>query len=68
MYSSEFNIYCICETWLSNFVYDHKILPVNFTICRKDRLSRGGGILVAVSNVFDSLHFSSPADLEIVTI
>ena len=65
MYSSEFNIYCICETWLSNFVYDHKILPVNFTIYRK---SRGGGILVAVSNVFDSLHFSSPADLEIVTI
>ena len=68
MYSSEFYIYCICETWLSDFVYDHEILPINFTIYRKDRPSRGGGIFVAVSNVFDSVHLSSPADLEIVTI
>ena len=28
----------------------------NFPIYRKDRPSRGGGILVAVSNVFDSVH------------
>ena len=68
MYSSEFNIYCICETWLSDFVYDCEIIPVNFTIYRKDRPSRGGGILVAVSNVFHSVHLSSPVDLEIVTI
>ena len=68
VYSSEYSIYYICETWLSDFVYDHEILPANFTVYRKDRPSRGGGILVAVSNVFDSVHLSSPADLEIVTI
>ena len=54
--------------YLILYNYDHEILPVNFTIYRKDRPSRGGGILVAVSNVFDSVHLSSPADLEIVTI
>ena len=68
VYSSEINIYCICETWLSDFVYDCEIILVNFTIYRKDRPSRGGGILVAVSNVFHSVHLSSPVDLEIVTI
>ena len=68
MYSSELNIYCNSETWLSDFVFDHEILPVSFTIYRKDRPSRGGGILVAVSNVFDSVHLCSPADFEIVTI
>ena len=60
--------YCICEIWFSDFVYDREILHVNFTIYRKDRPSRGGGILVSVSNVFDSVHLSSPDDLEIVTI
>ena len=69
VYSSEFNIYCICETWLPDFVYDREILPVNFTIYHKDRPSRGGNFrsCITVSNVFDSLHLSSPA-LEIVTI
>ena len=68
MHSSEFNIYCICEIWFSDFVYDRDILHVNFTIYHKDRPSRCGGILVAVSNVFDSVHLSSAANLEIVTI
>ena len=39
----------ICETWLSDFVYDHEILPSNYSIYRKDRLSRGGGVLIAVN-------------------
>ena len=51
VYSSQFNIFCICETWLSDFVYDHEILPCNYSIYRKDRMSRGGGVLVAVNNV-----------------
>ena len=50
------------------FVYDHEILPVNYTICHKDKLSRGGGILMVVARMFDSGHLFLPADLEIVTI
>ena len=68
VYSSQFNIFCICETWLSDFVYDHEILPSNYSIYRKDRLSRGGGVLVAVNNVFDSVCLPSPSDLEIITV
>ena len=54
--------------YLILYMHDHEILPVNFTIYRKDRPYLGGGILMAVSNIFDSVHLSSPADLEIVTI
>ena len=68
MYSSQFNIFCICETWLSDFVYDHEILPCNYSIYSKDRMSRGGGVLVAVNNVFDSVCLPSPSDLEIITV
>ena len=68
VYSSQFNIFCICETWLSDFVYDHEILPCNYSIYHKDRMSRGGGVLVAVNNVFDSVCLPSPSDLEIITV
>ena len=68
MYSSDFNIFCICESWLLDSVYDQEILPSNYIIYRKDRPSRGGGVLVAVNNVFESMCLPSPSDLETVTI
>ena len=43
VYSNPFEIYCITETRLSDFVYDHEIIPSKFNIYRKDRKSRGGG-------------------------
>ena len=30
VYSNPFEIYCITETWLSNFVYDNEIIPSKF--------------------------------------
>ena len=68
MYSNSFDIICVCETWLSDFVYDHEVLPTNYVIYRKDRPSRGGGVLIAVSNSLHSVCLSSPLDLEIVTV
>ena len=68
MYSSDFKIFCICESWLLDSVYDQEILPSNYIIYRKDRPSRGGGVLVAVNNVFESMCLPSPSDLETVTI
>ena len=62
VYASNF---CITETWLSDFISNGEILPSGFVIHRKDRPSRGGGVLVA------SLYSSSvcsPSNLEIVSV
>ena len=61
-------VYCITETWLSNSVFDCEILPCEYTLYRKDRGSRGGGVLIAVSDSVPSVLISSPEDLEIITV
>ena len=68
MYASEFNVFCLTETWLSDFVFNSEVLPYDFIVYRKDRPSRGGGVLVAVHDSIPSLLLSSPSDLEIVSI
>ena len=68
MYSKPYNIYCITETWLNDCFYDNEILPCEYTIYRKDRGSRGGGVLIAVNKSISSTLISSPSDLELVAI
>lgn len=58
----------LSETWLSNIILDSKILPHGYTIYRKDRESRGGGVTLAISNNFPSKQLPSPPNLEIVTV
>ena len=48
--SSDFSILCITETWLSKDIFDNEIIPSGYTIYRKDRDSRGGGVLLAVKD------------------
>ena len=68
VYSTPYHIYCITESWLSNSVFDCEILPCNYTLYRKDRGSRGGGVLVAVSESVPSVLIPSPEDLEIIAV
>ena len=68
VYSSNFSIICLTETWLSDHVYNNEILPSDFVLYRKDRASRGGGVLVAVKKSLSSSVFSSPLELEVVTV
>ena len=68
VYSSNFSIFCVTETWLCDFVSDGEILPVNYVLYRKDRPSRGGGVLVATRQSVISSIIPSPSDLEIVSI
>ena len=68
VYSNPFEIYCITETWLSDFVYDHEIIPSKFNIYCKDRKSRGGGVLVAVSESLQSSIIPSPENLELISV
>ena len=52
IYSSDFDVICLIETWLSESVFDQEILPINCNIYRKDRHSRGGGVLIAIKDMF----------------
>ena len=68
MYSTPNSIYCITETWLYNSVFDCEILPCEYTLYHKDRGSRGGGVLIAVSDSVPSVLISSPEELENITV
>ena len=68
VYASHYNVFCLTETWLSDFIFDFEILPSDFVIYRKDRPLRGGGVLVAVKSSFPSSLVPSPPDLEVVSV
>ena len=68
MYSTPNSIYCIAETCLSNSVFDCEILPCEYTLYHKDRGSRGGGVLIAVSDSVPSVLISSLEELEIISV
>ena len=68
VYASDCNVFCITETWLSDQISDGEILPSNFVLYRKDRPSRGGGVLIAVQESMYSTLISSPRDLEVVSV
>ena len=68
MYSSNFCIICLTETWLSDYVCDGEILPTDYVLYRKDRPSRGGGVLIAVRDLLFCSSIPSPPSLEIVSI
>ena len=70
MYSSDFTVFCLTETWLSDHVSDCEILSSDFVIIlyRNDRPSRGGGVLIAVKSHIHSSCLPSPPDIEAVSV
>ena len=67
IYSNSYEIVCITETWLSDAVFD-EIIPKNYSIYRKDRKSRGGGVLVAISDSISSNLIPSPNTVELIAV
>ena len=49
-------------------IYDKELLHSDFTIYRKDRLSREGGVMIAIKNIIPSNMLASPKDIEVFTI
>lgn len=45
--SKSLDIICITETWLTETIPDNEIVPYNFNVFRRDRDTRGGGVLIA---------------------
>lgn len=61
VYSGDFDVVCICETWLNRTVLDSEIIP-EYSIFRLDRKDRtGGGVLIAVKA---DIHALRRPDLE----
>ena len=65
VYSSDFSIVCTTETC---DIFDNKVLPSGYSIYRKDRDSRGGGVLLAIKDSFSSSRLPSPSDIETVSV
>ena len=61
LYSSRHSIYCFSETWLSDHILDKEIIP---SMYRKDRSTRGGGVLIAVRESITSTFVSTQDDLK----
>ncbi len=68
VYTTDPDVIGVTETWLNDSFSDKEILPYDYQIFRKDRSSRGGGVLIAVRNSIVTGFINSPTDLEIVTI
>ena len=61
-------MFCITESWLSSSIYDHEVLSSDYVLYRNDRVSRGGGVFIAVHTSIPSSLVCAPPNLEIVTV
>jgi len=64
----DFSLIAITESWLHDHIYNNAILSTGYTTYRKDRCSKGGGVMLAVKSIFICTQFEAPDNLEIVTI
>ena len=67
VYSETFDIIAITKTWLTNNIYTNEIFPSGYTVLRKDRDSRDGGVLLALKDSLNITQLSSPNDFEIIS-
>lgn len=66
--SSNLDIFAITETWCTPEVYNNELFNSNYSVFRKDRSSRGGGVLLAVNNSFPCKQIPSPPDIELICV
>ncbi|CAB4041921.1 Hypothetical predicted protein, partial [Paramuricea clavata] len=70
-YSGNYDVVCVCETWLNNSILSSEILTNYGSVFRCDRVGRiGGGVLVAVKTGIQVTrrHDLEPENTEIVVI
>lgn len=68
MFTKSYDIFCITETWLNDMICDSEILPYNYAIHRKDRNTRGDGILVAIKNNIPSILIYKHQSIEFIVV
>lgn len=67
---AEYDVIGITETWLTDRVADAEIQALfpNHTLYRRDRGSRGGGVMCAVRSTLLPVRLGDPADVEVLLI
>ena len=68
IYSVDYDIFLITETWLHGSIYDKEISPNGYNIYRFDRSSRGGGVLIFVKSSLPSVLSQPMSNLECVSV
>ena len=68
IYAHDYSFIALTETWLHDHIYNNELLPTGYTIYRKDRSSKGGGVMLAVKSALKSTQLPAPDNLEVVTI
>ena len=58
VYSEDYDVVAVTETWLNDNILDSEILSHGYSIYRHDRDSskRGGGVLLAVKQSIESIR------------
>lgn len=62
------DIVVITETWLHKDVLDSEVTPPNYTIVRKDREGRGGGVAIMIQNNIQFSALDEVCDVEALWI
>ena len=68
IYAHDYSFIVLTETWLHDHIYSNELLPTGYTIYRRDRSSKGGGVMLAVKSALKSTQLTVPDNLEVVTI
>ena len=68
VYSSNYNLIGLTETWLDSNILDNEILPKGYIIYRRDRCTRGGGVLIAFEGSVSSQLIDCPTELKLLLI
>lgn len=58
----------ITETWLAPDIFNIEFAPPNYSVIRKDRPSRGGGVAVLIKNTIPFTLLPSIAEAEAVFV
>lgn len=62
------SILVLNETWLFPDVFSNILCLPNYTVYRKDRKTRGGGMLIAILSVFNSNKVETVSECELLTV
>ena len=66
VYTKNFDIICVTETWLNNTVFNNKILLTSHTMDRKDRVNQG--VLIAINNSIPSQLCHMSDSIEMISV
>ena len=68
IYSSDYDIFLITETWLHASIYDNEITPNGYSVYRYDRSTRGGGVLIFVKSSLPSTLSPTTFNVESISV